>query len=207
MIRLLTPWPALLIEEEERILMASDLHLGVEYELAKMGINIPYQTDRILGELLTIVREHKPDRLILLGDIKHGVPITSFQERREIPLFFSALLEAAESLAASAGEVTLRSFGGVLASDWKGDGTPVTAADRAAEKHLREKIGSRFPDHGILGEEFGEACKATNEFAFGSGSLREYRTELTHVAAVAVGRFDPDDPSPCFRNEEARKRQ
>jgi metallophosphoesterase superfamily enzyme len=96
LIRLLTPWPALLIEEEERILMASDLHLGVEYELAKMGINIPYQTDRILGELLTIVREHKPDRLILLGDIKHGVPITSFQERREIPLFFSALLEEVE---------------------------------------------------------------------------------------------------------------
>lgn len=96
MIRLLTPWPALLIEEDERVLMVSDLHLGVEYELAKMGINIPYQTDRILGELLAIVREHKPDRLILLGDIKHGVPITSFQERREIPLFFSTLLEEVE---------------------------------------------------------------------------------------------------------------
>jgi metallophosphoesterase superfamily enzyme len=96
LIRLLTPWPALLVEEEERVLMVSDLHLGVEYELAKMGINIPYQTDRILGELLTIVREHKPGRLILLGDIKHGVPITSFQERREIPLFFSTLLEEVE---------------------------------------------------------------------------------------------------------------
>ncbi|MFQ6053253.1 MAG: phosphoesterase, partial [Candidatus Bathyarchaeia archaeon] len=79
MISLLTPWPALLVEGEERVLLASDFHLGLEYELAKMGINIPYQTDRILGELLAIVREHRPDRLVLLGDIKHGVPITSFQ--------------------------------------------------------------------------------------------------------------------------------
>ncbi|MFQ6052776.1 MAG: phosphoesterase, partial [Candidatus Bathyarchaeia archaeon] len=30
---------------------------------------------------------------VLLGDIKHGVPITSFQERREIPMFFDALRE------------------------------------------------------------------------------------------------------------------
>jgi len=88
----------MLVEEEERILMASDFHLGLEYELAKMGINIPYQTDRILDELLAIVREHRPDRLILLGDIKHGVPITSFQERREIPLFFSALQEEVDAI-------------------------------------------------------------------------------------------------------------
>lgn len=98
LIRLLTPWPAMLVEGEERILLASDFHLGLEYELAKMGINIPYQTDRILGELLALVREHRPDRLLLLGDIKHGVPITSFQERREIPLFFAALQEEVEAI-------------------------------------------------------------------------------------------------------------
>lgn len=96
MIRLLTPWPAMLVEGEERVLLASDFHLGLEYELAKMGINIPFQTDRILGELLTLVREHHPDRLLLLGDIKHGIPITSFQEKREIPKFFSALQEEVE---------------------------------------------------------------------------------------------------------------
>ena len=96
MIRLLTPWPAMLVEGGERVLLASDFHLGLEYELAKMGINIPYQTDRILGELIAIVREHRPDRLLLLGDIKHGVPITSFLEQREIPRFFAALLEEVE---------------------------------------------------------------------------------------------------------------
>lgn len=33
---------------------------------------------------------------------------------------------------------------------------PVTAADRAAEQVIRRHIGARFPDHGILGEEFGD---------------------------------------------------
>lgn len=96
MFRLLTPWPAMLVEAEERILLATDLHLGIEYELAKMGISIPYQTDRFLGELLGLVREHRPDRVVILGDLKHGVPITSFQEKREIPRFFRSLLDEVE---------------------------------------------------------------------------------------------------------------
>ncbi len=33
---------------------------------------------------------------------------------------------------------------------------PVTIADKAAEEIIREKIRDRFPDHGILGEEYGE---------------------------------------------------
>ena len=93
MIKLLTPWPALLVEDRERILMAADFHLGIEYELAKMGISIPYQTDRYIKELIDLVGQYKPDRVILLGDIKHGVPVTSFQEKREIPRFFTTLLE------------------------------------------------------------------------------------------------------------------
>ncbi|RJS86531.1 metallophosphoesterase [Candidatus Bathyarchaeota archaeon] len=97
-IRLLSPHPALLLEASQRILMASDLHIGLEHELSKMGINLPNQAERILGELLSLVEEHKPNRVVLLGDIKHAVPITSFQERREIPRFFSQLLEEVEAV-------------------------------------------------------------------------------------------------------------
>jgi myo-inositol-1(or 4)-monophosphatase len=38
----------------------------------------------------------------------------------------------------------------------KSDNTPVTAADRRAEEVMRQLIAHRYPDHGILGEEFGE---------------------------------------------------
>jgi putative SbcD/Mre11-related phosphoesterase len=98
MIKLLTPHPALIVESGERIMIAADLHLGLEYELAKQGINIPYQWNRILDEIMHLLEEHKPDRLILLGDVKHGVPATSFQEKREIPLFFERLLEVVEKI-------------------------------------------------------------------------------------------------------------
>jgi histidinol phosphatase-like enzyme (inositol monophosphatase family) len=36
----------------------------------------------------------------------------------------------------------------------KTDSSPVTEVDRAVETRLREEIGARHPDHGILGEEF-----------------------------------------------------
>lgn len=67
------------------------------------------------------------------------------------------LLRAALQLAQEAGALTLRHFGTVLTADTKGDGTPVTVADRAVESLLRERIGEAFPDHGILGEEFGQS--------------------------------------------------
>jgi myo-inositol-1(or 4)-monophosphatase len=37
----------------------------------------------------------------------------------------------------------------------KADDSPVTIADRGAEKLMREMIAKRFPTHGIIGEEFG----------------------------------------------------
>lgn len=64
------------------------------------------------------------------------------------------ILEAARSFAVEAGEVTLSYFGGLVESEAKGDGSPVTRADREAEQLLRRRIGERYPDHGVLGEEF-----------------------------------------------------
>jgi histidinol phosphatase-like enzyme (inositol monophosphatase family) len=42
-----------------------------------------------------------------------------------------------------------------LAVEAKADASPVTAADQGAEQLLRARIAARFPEHGILGEEFG----------------------------------------------------
>ncbi|MEX0326284.1 MAG: inositol monophosphatase family protein [Puniceicoccaceae bacterium] len=43
-----------------------------------------------------------------------------------------------------------------LKVEFKEDDTPVTYADRKAEEIMRELIAREFPDHGIIGEEFGE---------------------------------------------------
>ncbi|RVO43601.1 histidinol-phosphatase [Sinorhizobium meliloti] len=47
----------------------------------------------------------------------------------------------------------------------KSDASPVTETDRAVEKCLRKRIADHFPDHGVLGEEFG-AEGLGNEFVW-----------------------------------------
>lgn len=66
-----------------------------------------------------------------------------------------ALLDFAHDLADRADAVTLPAFRAGLAVDTKGDGTPVTAADRGAEAAVRAAILEHFPDHAFLGEEDG----------------------------------------------------
>jgi histidinol phosphatase-like enzyme (inositol monophosphatase family) len=67
------------------------------------------------------------------------------------------LMDAAEEWGKEAGEFAMRYYGHRVKFEDKLDGTPVTVADRGAEKLLRERIGARFPDHGVLGEEYGES--------------------------------------------------
>ena len=67
-------------------------------------------------------------------------------------------LAFASDLATRAGKAILPQFRRPLAADNKktdGGYDPVTEADRAAERAMREEIGRRYPAHGILGEEFG----------------------------------------------------
>jgi inositol-phosphate phosphatase/L-galactose 1-phosphate phosphatase/histidinol-phosphatase len=66
-----------------------------------------------------------------------------------------AFLSLANDLADAAGAVIRPCFRQHLAVDEKPDLSPVTAADRAAEMAMRRLIAARFPEHGIIGEEFG----------------------------------------------------
>ncbi len=65
------------------------------------------------------------------------------------------LMHAALEVAELAGATAMRFYRTGLAVEWKADGSPVTAADRAAEDAARHWIRKRFPGDGILGEEFG----------------------------------------------------
>ncbi|GJQ28205.1 MAG: histidinol phosphate phosphatase [Phycisphaerae bacterium] len=66
-------------------------------------------------------------------------------------------LDAARAMAAEAGALVMRYFQrDGLSVETKSDGTPVTRADREAEEFLRDRIRSRYPDDGLVGEEYGE---------------------------------------------------
>lgn len=65
------------------------------------------------------------------------------------------LIEFAATLADAAREVIRPHFRTHVAIDKKSDDTPVTIADRDAETAMRTLIAQNYPDHGIIGEEFG----------------------------------------------------
>jgi histidinol phosphatase-like enzyme (inositol monophosphatase family) len=72
------------------------------------------------------------------------------------------LLGFAQEIAWQAGRSTLGYFQRELAVDLKDDATPVTVADREAEQILRRAIAARFPDHDVVGEEFGEERRGSS---------------------------------------------
>ncbi|MEM2192213.1 MAG: metallophosphoesterase, partial [Candidatus Hadarchaeales archaeon] len=89
--------PALRIKDKnERILAITDLHIGIEWELSKQGISLPNQVPRLKKRLLNLIKEEKAKRLIFLGDIKHNIPISSWQEWSEIPRLLQDLAEVVE---------------------------------------------------------------------------------------------------------------
>lgn len=71
-------------------------------------------------------------------------------------------LQFAAETAYLAGRLTLGYFQTGLRPDFKGDDTPVTVADREAERLIRSRIEARYPDHAIVGEEYGGEAKGAS---------------------------------------------
>ena len=72
----------------------------------------------------------------------------SHEQKKEFKVFIDLLCE-------EAAKEILRHYGPDVKVEHKSDATPVTIADRNAEKHIRQIINKRYPDHGIIGEEHG----------------------------------------------------
>ena len=66
-----------------------------------------------------------------------------------------AYIDFAHALADASGGAIRRHFRTPFSVEDKADASPVTVADREAERAMRELIAERYPDHGIVGEEFG----------------------------------------------------
>lgn len=66
-----------------------------------------------------------------------------------------SLMQAVADVATTAGTHATQWYRTGVAVEIKGDGSPVTIADRDAERVAREWIAERFPEDGVFGEEFG----------------------------------------------------
>lgn len=67
------------------------------------------------------------------------------------------LIDFAKVLADESAQVIRRYFRADYQVEVKADATPVTIADRKAEEVMRSLIEREFPEHGVLGEEFGQS--------------------------------------------------
>ncbi len=93
--RIIASHPALMLENTNRYLVVTDLHIGFENTLVANDIFVEPTTivQETLGELRSIIKSEKPDSLILLGDIKSGIDSISKIEWQAVPLFFEIAKE------------------------------------------------------------------------------------------------------------------
>lgn len=97
-----------------------------------------------------------------------------------LPPISQELMETTLEIARGAGDVTLRWFqSSTLTVENKSDGTPVTQADLAAERYIREQIEKYFPQSSIYGEEEGHTS--------GNSELTWYVDPIDGTAGFARG--------------------
>ena len=84
-------------------------------------------------------------------------------------------------LAYKSAEIIKQYFRTEISVESKADMSPVTIADKKSEEVMREVIMKEFPDHGILGEEFG---------------IHNEKAEYQWVLIFSDGRSDSGNPQP-----------
>ncbi len=85
-------YPAMLIRKES-VLVAGDLHIGLDLKFRQSGIHFQNATERLADKLLEAYKKSGAKSLVLLGDIKESVSSPKFGEYRELKLFFERIGE------------------------------------------------------------------------------------------------------------------
>lgn len=76
--------------------------------------------------------------------------------RRGVDAELRGWVDAALAWCNEADEIALRHFRQAPVTTRKPDRTFVTEADTAIERLVRDRVAAAFPDHGVIGEEYGE---------------------------------------------------
>jgi len=79
-------------------LLVSDLHLGLEKEMAKKGFRLPPYSMKMVERLRDMAQEYGARRLAVLGDVKHTVGKVEDIDWSVIPWFFDTMLDLFESV-------------------------------------------------------------------------------------------------------------
>ena len=85
------------LKDFDKSFVIADTHIGHEYEFVSKGVKIPNQTSKILNEILNIYSKENFKTLIILGDVKHELPI-AFETRKEVLKFVEELSNHIENV-------------------------------------------------------------------------------------------------------------
>jgi histidinol-phosphatase len=91
-----------------------------------------------------------------MGAIDHG-SAWSAGLQRGTDAELDGWLEVAHGMCDAADVICLDALRGELRISAKDDGSFVTDADGAVERLIRERVADAFPEHGVVGEEYGDA--------------------------------------------------
>ena len=91
----IVPGEAALIfsEPDGSALLISDIHLGLEKELAKKGFRVPSYTVKMVDRIRNLAEAHRPEKIVILGDVKHTVGRVEDIDWGVIPWFFETMLD------------------------------------------------------------------------------------------------------------------
>lgn len=93
---------------------------------------------------------------------------------QEFKPFFERLCDISE-------KNILKYFGNSFQVIVKSDLSPVTIADQSTEELLRKEIEKHFPDHAILGEEFGESGNPASPYKWVLDPIDGTKSFINHI--------------------------
>jgi len=82
----------------QKTLLISDLHLGLEKEMAKKGFSLPSYSVKMIQRVKDLAEAHSVSRIAVLGDVKHSVGKVEDIDWGVVPWFFDTLLDLFESV-------------------------------------------------------------------------------------------------------------
>ncbi len=89
--------PALFAKDINALIVA-DLHIGIEHEMFLAGAKIPSKTIELQERLIKLLKKTGAGTLIIAGDLKHNIPVSSFREERDIPELMYTLFDLLDKI-------------------------------------------------------------------------------------------------------------
>lgn len=80
-------------EGDVATLLVSDLHLGLEKEMASKGFRLPPYSQKMLDRMNSMAEKNRLNRVIVVGDVKHSIGKVQDIDWGIIPWFFGTLLD------------------------------------------------------------------------------------------------------------------